>query len=49
MKQNFKRTTRAATDSFDHLAVLEARARNAGKRTYSSAEVRTRPGLTSKK
>jgi hypothetical protein len=33
----------------DHLAVLEARAQNAGKRTYSSAEVRTRLGLTGKK
>lgn len=33
----------------DHLAVLEARAKNAGKRTYSSVEVRARLGLTGKK
>jgi hypothetical protein len=33
----------------DHLAVLEARAKNVGKRTYSSAEVRARLGLAGKK
>jgi len=37
------------TNMQDHLAVLEARAKNAGKRTYSSAEVRTRLGLAGKK
>lgn len=37
------------TNMQDHLAVLEARAKNAGKRTYSPAEVRTRLGLTGKK
>ena len=37
------------TDMLDHLAVLEARAKNAGKRTYSSAEVRARFSLTGKK
>ena len=33
----------------DHLSVLEARAKNAGKRTYTSAEVRTRLGLIAKR
>ncbi len=33
----------------DHLAVLQARAKNAGKRTYSADEVRVRLGLASKK
>ncbi len=37
------------TSMQDHLAVLEARVKNAGKRTYSSAEVRTRLGLTGMK
>ncbi|MBI2516043.1 MAG: hypothetical protein HYV95_03940 [Opitutae bacterium] len=37
------------TNMQDHLAVLEARAKNADKRTYSSAEVRIRLGLTGKK
>jgi len=33
------------TDMLDHLAVIEARAKNAGKRTFSANEVRTRLGL----
>jgi hypothetical protein len=33
----------------DHLAVLEARAKNAGKRTYSVAEVHARLSLAGKK
>ena len=33
----------------DHLAVLEARANNSGKRTYSVAEVHARLGLAGKK
>jgi hypothetical protein len=32
-------------DMLDHLAVLEARAKNAGKRTCSADEVRARLGL----
>lgn len=36
-------------DILDHLAVLEARAKNAGKRTYSSAEVRARLHLAGEK
>ena len=36
-------------DAADHSAVLEARAKNAGKRTYTSAEVRARLGLAGKK
>lgn len=37
------------TNMQDHLAVLEARAKNAGKRVYSSAEIRARLGLVGKK
>ena len=37
------------TNMQDHLAVLEARAKNVGKRTYSSAEVRARLGLLAKR
>ncbi|MBI2814832.1 MAG: hypothetical protein HYX71_11165 [Opitutae bacterium] len=37
------------TNMHDHLAVLEARAKNVGKPTYSSAEVRARLALTGKK
>jgi hypothetical protein len=37
------------TNMQDHLAVLEARAKNVGKRTYSAGEVRVRLGLASKK
>jgi hypothetical protein len=33
----------------DHLAVLEARAKNAGRRTFSAAEVRARLGLADAK
>jgi hypothetical protein len=33
----------------DHIAVLEARAKKVVRRTYSSAEVRARLGLTGKK
>ena len=37
------------TNMQDHLAVLEARTKNVGKRTYSADEVRARLGLASKK
>jgi hypothetical protein len=37
------------TNMQDHLAVLEARAKNVGKRTYSSTEVRARLGLLAKR
>lgn len=37
------------TDLQDHLAVLEARAKNMGKPTFSPAEVRARLGLSTKK
>ena len=33
----------------DHLAVLEARAKNVGKPTYSPTEVRARLGLLTKR
>ena len=33
-------------DMLDHLAVVEARAKNAGKPTYSLDEARTKLGLT---
>ena len=37
------------TNMLDHLSVLEARAKNAGKRTYSSTEVRARFSFAGKK
>ncbi len=37
------------TNMHDHLAVLEARAKNVGKPIYSAAEVRARLGLLAKR
>jgi len=34
------------TDMLDHLAIVEARAKNAGKPTYSLEEVRAKLGLS---
>jgi len=36
-------------DMLDHIAVVEARAKNAGKPTYSLAEARSKLGLTAAK
>jgi hypothetical protein len=48
MNQNSK-PSQFPADTLDHLAVLEARAKNVGKRTYSSTEVRARLGLLAKR
>jgi len=48
LRQNLREAISGCLDSNDHFAVVVARAKNAGKRTGSSNEVRTRPGLTGK-
>lgn len=48
MNQNSK-LPQTSINVLEHRTVLETRAKNAGKRTYSSYEVRTRLGLASKK
>ena len=49
LRLNLREAIAGCLDSNDHLSVLKARARNAGKRTYSSTEVRARLALASKK
>ena len=46
-RQEITRLQSDLNDLLDHLAVVEARAKNAGKPTYSPDEVRARLGLSS--
>lgn len=45
-RREISRLQEDLTDILDHLAVVEARAKNVGKPTYSLAEVRAKLGLT---
>ena len=45
-RREISRLQEDLTDILDHLAVVEARAKNAGKPTYSLAAVRAKLGLT---
>lgn len=45
LRQNLREAISGCLDANDHRSVLNARARNAGKRTHSSSEVRARLGL----
>ena len=44
-RREISRLQEDLTDMLDHLAVVEARAKNAGKPTYSLDEVRAKLGL----
>ncbi len=45
-RREISRLQEDLTDMLDHLAVVEARAKNAGKLTYSLDEVRVKLGLS---
>jgi hypothetical protein len=45
MKKNLREAISGCLNRQDHLAVVAARAKNAGKRTFSANEVRARLGL----
>jgi hypothetical protein len=45
MKKNLREAISGCLDCKDHLAVVAARAKDAGKRTFSANEVRGRLGL----
>lgn len=49
LRQNLREAIVGCLDANDHRSVLKARSKHAGKRTYSSAEVRSRLSLASKK